>query len=255
MCFISEDYIMDQKANLFNIDTPLRQARLRARNALFASGHREFKTRGSAKWADITRLKNGHLLVQIQHGDMAGVEPEMLLWWFRHLGCHTTWNGKDFSGPEVSLYHLWHFRDHVAVTPLSDPPSGGRNLGFAEGADSEIDEHFGETGYHVKNRMHTSVLNEHEFTFQIMQGGRSAGHITHIYEKVPGGCSFYAETEVGMDGGIGAWLFNRLVLPHIYSWKEGERWIVHNIEETGRTQDCIRILYENQDKVYFKENR
>lgn len=233
-------------------DDPLRISRMNARKALIRAGHKEFKSQGSAKWTDITQKPDGHILVQIDHDDLAGVTPEMLKWWFENLAGYTTWNGVDFNGPEVSLYHLWHHRDHVAVTPLSNAPDGTINHGFLEGADSRIEEWFNEFHYHVYNLMHTVTLDEHEFTFHIMQGSKVAGKITHLYEPVEGGCSFYAETEVGMDGGVGAGVFNKAVLPHIYTMKDAEYWIHHNIEETGRTQDFLPMLFANKDKIYFK---
>ncbi|WP_066718525.1 hypothetical protein [Clostridium sp. Marseille-P299] len=140
----------------------------------------------------------------------------MICWWFENLAGFTTWNGMDFSGPEVSLYHLWHHRDHVAVTPLTNSPDGKTNHGFLEGADSRIEEYFNEFHYHVFNRMHTTVLNNQEFTFNIMLGKKVSGRISHYYKQTQDGCSFYAETEIGMDGGLMATLFNKLNFSYLY---------------------------------------
>lgn len=236
-----------------NLDK-LREERLIARNVLKKIDKLPFKATSSAKWTDITRTKNGSILVQIEHDDAKGVTPEMLKWWFEHLSCTTTWNGEDFSGSEVTLYHLWHHRDHVAVTPLTDAPDGRKNTGFCEGADSQIHERFNEFHDHIHFTMHTTKLDEHEFTFQIMAGGVAAGHIKHTYEAIEDGCTFYAETRVGMDTPIIGWLFNHTILPLIYSKRSGENWIRHNIEETGRTQDILPILYENRDKVYYSKD-
>lgn len=148
----------------------LRRQRLAARNVLKRAGRLSFKPQSFAKWADITYTKNGSILIQIQHDDASGVTPQMLKWWFEHLGCVTTWNGKDFSSPKVILYHLWHHRDHVAVTPLTDAPDGTRNLGFLKGADSRIHEQFNEFHDLVHYTMHTIRLDEQEFTFRIMIG-------------------------------------------------------------------------------------
>lgn len=243
---------MKEKRTVTYSKDPLRAAKLNARNAIVRSGNKEFKTHSSAKWTDITRKSNGHILVQIDHDDIKGVTGEMIKWWFESLSGYTTWNGVDFSGPEVSLYHLWHHRDHVAVTPLSNAPDGTINHGFRGGADSRIEERFNEFHFHVYNRMRTTTLTDREFTFDIMMGNKAVGHISHIYEPVEGGVSFYAETEVGMNGGFIATLINKLVIPHIYNTKDAEHWICHNIEETGRTQDILPILFANKDKVYFK---
>jgi len=243
---------MKEQRTVTYSDDPLKAAKLNARNAIIKSGSKEFKTQGSAKWTDITMKSDGHILVQIEHDDIKGVTGEMIKWWFENLAGYTTWNGVDFSGPEVALYHLWHHRDHVAVTPLSNAPDGTINHGFREGADSRIEERFNEVHHHVYDHMHTITLTDREFTFNIMQGNKVAGHISHIYEPVEEGLSFYAETEVGMYGGFAATLFNKLVLPHIYTTTDAEHWIYHNIEETGRTEDVLPVLFANKDKVYFK---
>ena len=74
-------------------------------------------------------------------------------------------------------------------------------------------------------------------------GGLVAGAIHHRYAPVPGGVSFFAETLFDLAvPGIGP-LLNRLFRPLAFSRQMGEHWIRHNIEETGRTQDILPILY------------
>lgn len=230
----------------------LREKRLLARTALFNAGKREFKTDGSAKWTDFTVKPNGIMLAQVQHDDLEGLTPEMVKWFFEHLGCCTTWNGKDFSGPEISIYHLWHYRDHVAVTPLTNGANGSKNLGFLEGADSRIHELTNEVNDVIYFEMNTICLNEHEFTFNVMKDGKSTGHVKHVYcpNKEGTGCTFYAETQVGMEG-KGSELINKLIVPHLYSQQHGTEWIHHNIQETGRMQDVAPVLFANQEHVFY----
>lgn len=228
----------------------LRTMRLHAREALLrADCSPSFKPESSAKWTDITRSLDGSILVQIEHDNIKGVTPEMLKWWFENLGRSTTWNGKDFSGPEIKLYHLWHHRDHVAVTPLSNKPDGTINYGFSEGAYSRIEEYFNEFNYHVFNKMYTTKLDEHEYTFEIKALGMTVGRISHYYEQTDDGSSFYAETKIGCDIPIIGVLFNWLVLPFTYTKKTAKNWIRHNIEETGRTEDILPVIYANRDKI------
>ena len=98
----------------------LRRRRLDARAALQRAGVTAFKPESSAKWVDVSRDWRGRLTVRIEHDTIRGVTPAMLRWWFENLGRSTTWDGDGFTGPEVSFYHLWHHRDHIAVTPLAD---------------------------------------------------------------------------------------------------------------------------------------
>lgn len=226
------------------IDTAsLRERRLKARRALEKMNRLPFKPETSAKWASISRKWNGRITVQIEHDTIKNVTPEMIKWWFEHLSETTTWNGTDFSGPEISYYHLWHHRDHIAVTPLTNGKNGEVNHGFLEGCDSKIEERFNEIHFHVHTRMHTTVLNENEFTFLIKFCGLTFGHITHLYSSEENGLRFYAETEMGCDIPVIGWLINWLILPFVYNKKTGEHWIKHNIEETGRTEDVLPILY------------
>lgn len=215
-----------------------------ARQALQRAGKLPFKPESSAKWANVSVDSRGALHVQIEHDDLVGVTPAMLTWWFENLAGTTTWNGEDFSGPEILNYHLWHHRDHIRITPLTDAPDGTKNNGFRVGARSRIDEQFNDYRDRIHQVMHTTVLDESEFSFDILgPGGRPGGRITHRYAPVPGCVSFYAETVVDFEFPLVGPLLNRTVGPRVFSRDTADHWIRHNIEETGRTQDILPTLY------------
>lgn len=238
-----EDTAMSE-TTMIEVDDTLREQRLLARDALRRAGRLPFKPESSAKWTNVSVDRRGALLVQIEHDDIAGVTPAMLRWWFENLAGTTTWNGEDFSGPEILNYHLWHHRDHIRVTPLSDPADGSTNTGFAVGARSRIDEQFNDYRDRIHQVMHTTVLDESEFTFDILgPGDRPAGRITHRYAEVPGGVSFYAETAVDFEVPLVGPVLNRTVGPKVFGRDTADHWIRHNIEETGRTQDILPVLY------------
>ncbi len=225
-------------------DAVLRSQRLLARAALQAAGCLEFKPVSSAKWTDITVSPRGAITVQIEHDDLDGVTPEMLKWWFENLAGTSTWNGIDFTGPEILNYHLWHHRDHIAITPLSDGSDGTKNRGFRVGGLSRIDEQFNDHHDRIHQVMRTTRLDDSEFTFDILgPRGITAGRITHRYAPVPGGVSFYAETVVDARVPVAGPLINWLYRPMVFSRATAERWIRHNIEETGRTRDVLPVLY------------
>ncbi|MDR2334526.1 MAG: hypothetical protein LBE61_13685 [Burkholderiaceae bacterium] len=219
----------------------LRRNRLNARAALAAAGTLNFKPVSSAKWVDVTE-RNGHIRVQIEHDTIRGVTPDMMKWWFEHLADKTTWNGKDFTGPEVSYYHLWHHRDHIAVTPLTSAP-GVPNRGFQVDQQSRIDEQFNDYKDRIHGTMLTTRLDEEEFTFDILAFGTTAGHIIHRYHDEPGGLRFYAETVIRLDVPVVGGLLNRTIRPLLYNATSAEHWIRHNIEETGRSEHVIPTLY------------
>jgi hypothetical protein len=226
------------------VTTRLRTQRLKARQALERAGVVAFKPVSSAKWTNVTVSRRGGIRVQIQHDDLQGVTPEMLQWWFENLAGTTTWNGEDFSGPEILNYHLWHHRDHIAVTPLTDAPDGTANTGFRVGALSRIDEQFNDYRDRIHHVMHTTRLDTEAFTFDIIGPVKlPAGYIIHRYAPVPGGCSFYAETVIDIRVPVIGPLLNWLIRPIFFSRATADHWIRHNIQETGRTEDVLPTLY------------
>lgn len=235
--------MMDSRDNLPAF-AELRVERLRARAALAAAGTLAFKPVSSAKWTNVEVSRRGAIRVQIAHDDINGVTPEMLKWWFENLSGTTMWNGTDFSGPEIYNYHLWHHRDHIRITPLTDAADGTKNCGFREGALTRIDERFNDYRDVVKSVMRTTRLDTSEFDFDILgPGGRPAGRIVHRYAPVPGGVSFYAEAAVDFPGAIVGRLMNWFIRPRVFSKATADHWIQHNIEETGRTEDILPVLY------------
>ncbi|KQU07082.1 hypothetical protein ASG56_05890 [Rhodococcus sp. Leaf7] len=228
----------------------LRRGRLLARSALHRAQRLPFKPVSSAKWVDVSS-SNGMVRVQIEHDTIRGVTPEMMRWWFEHLADSTTWNGVDFSGPAVSHYHLWHHRDHIAVTPLdrgapvdcdeSDLGASTVSTGFAVGARTRIDERFNDYRDRISATVVTTDLDDAEFTFEIRMLGRTVGHVLHRYSPERGGLRFYAETVIGLPTRAGR--LANLVRPLMYSARTADHWIRHNIEETGRSEDVIPVLH------------
>lgn len=112
------DDLCDQFANRGFGRLGEQRRRLLARRALERAGTVSFKPVTSAKWVNVETTRTGMIRVQIEHETIRRVTPEMMRWWFENLSGSTTWNGIDFTGPQISHYHLWHHRDHLAVTPV-----------------------------------------------------------------------------------------------------------------------------------------
>lgn len=222
----------------------LRQQRNLAREALLASGSADFKPMTSARWVHLERQRNGVILVQIEHDTLKGVSSEMMLWWFRNLGQTTQWNGIDFSGPEISVYHLWHHRDHVAVTQLSDGADGETNRGFRKSAKSRIQEVFNDYRSKVDAEATTIELNDAEFTLIVSQFGMTVAKLAHHYNAEGNDLRFFTESHIGSRLPVVGPLFNWLILPWLYSLRKGEEWIRHNIEESGQTEKFVPVLYK-----------
>ena len=85
----------------------------------------------------------------------------------------------DFSGPQVSINHLWHHRDHVAFTPLTSV-GGKKNLGFQVRARTRIHELTNEVNDVIYFEMQTVRLDNREFTFKKYAGGAAPAFVyTH----------------------------------------------------------------------------
>lgn len=230
--------------------TSLREARLRARKSLEKAGKLKFKPVSSAKFLEIERTWTGKISVRIEHDTVHGCTPQMIRWWFENLGQQTTWDGIGFEGPNISFYHLWHHRDHVSVTPLT----GEHNKGFAVHEKSRITEQFNDYHEKIEVDVYTERLDDEEFNFTVQKFGFTGVRINHFYSAENDGSQFYAETIIGLDIPILGWLFNWLVLPFVYSRKTAEHWIVHNVEETGRSESIIPLLYNyNKDTIQPSE--
>ena len=155
----------------------------------------------------------------------------------------------DFSGPQVSINHLWHHRDHVAVTPLTSV-GGKKNLGFQVRARTRIHELTNEVNDVIYFEMQTVRLDNREFTFKIMMGNTPVGRLRHLYTPTPdGGSTFYAETQIGLETDNP--IINRRLAPRLYNKQSALEWTRHNIQETGRLQDILPVLYANRDKLFY----
>ncbi|PTQ90609.1 hypothetical protein [Agitococcus lubricus] len=218
----------------------LRSQREQARQVLCRAGVAGFKAENSAKWVNVKRDWQGKLYVQIEHDTVRGCTPAMIRWWFENLGQKTTWDGQGFNGAEIAFYHLWHHRDHVAVTPLN-----GSHHGFAVGKKTRIQEQFNDHHERISVEVVTDRLDDEEFTFTVYIMGIKVCRIVHLYSSEAEGSRFYAETEVGFDLPVIGWLLNWFVLPFIYSKTTAEHWIRHNIEETGASEGIIPPLYHH----------
>ncbi|KAJ5217910.1 uncharacterized protein N7498_000009 [Penicillium cinerascens] len=223
----------------------LREERLRARKALERAGKLPFKFVSSAKWVDIERSWTGRIHVRIEHDTVRGCTPEMIRWWFENLGQRTTWDGIGFDGPEISFYHLWHHRDHVSVIPLT----GKNNKGFAVHKSSQITEQFNDHHKKIKVDVWTERLDDKEFNFVIKKIGLTGVRINHFYSGENDGSRFYVETIAGLGIPFVGWIFNWIFLPFVYSKRTAEHWIAHNVEETGRSESIIPVLYNREKEA------
>jgi hypothetical protein len=200
------------------------------------------KTLDSASWA-LEAIGAGGLRAWIDHAPMPGVTPAIMRWWFEHVDSFTTFNGTDFTGPEVRAYRYWHPFDHIKVSWAKKVLGSDGRIG--EGSVIAIDEDIGGR-YPVRAKARVSRFDDGAFNFDLLAGGVApVGQVLHVWDPSEGGLRFRTEviidSPVPIIGPILTWLARRFAFTDDLL----NAWILHNIEESGETERFVPQLYEH----------
>lgn len=193
------------------------------------------KPLGSAE-TRIEHLDDGRVRFSIVHDVLAGVTPEMLVWWFEHMD-----GDVEIGGRQVPRYRAWHPRDHVALRYLH-PSTDGRR--FGPGARVHIQEFLGgDPRYAVDFASTVDFLDATGFAHGEWVAGRRVAHLQYRFVPVAGGTRYEDSLTVGIESGMFGAMFNRLVRPAYFSEDMGRAWLLHNVEEVGNLQFFLPDLY------------
>ena len=239
--------------------------------------NKPYKQLDSAE-AFFTYHQDGTYEAYIRHAPMRGVTPEMLIWFFKHLDCYTRYNPytKNFDGPEVSVYKLWHLRDHIAITQIKPGKhEEDKDSAIAYGSTFQIEEtliqkHAVKASsivydlyYDFKNgeRIGEGTSDNGTNGFETEKGNFGfwllgpanvkIGFIDHYFQVVDEEkqmMNFQTRFVVG-DKSYG--LINK-VIEIAMNDRLLKDWILHNVEESGETENIVPALFANQDKVIRK---
>lgn len=200
------------------------------------------KSSHSARHA-IESLPDGRVRAWIHHETMRGVSPKMVRWWFEHIDTWTHFNGRDFSGPAVPVYRMWHPYDHIAIKWARRVHDDSGRL--APGSVIRIEENVG-ARYEVRAKARVTKFDDEAFNFDLLLSGVTPiGHLLHEYAETEGGCSFYTEMLIGTTLPVIGRLLNSLLRRFAASEDFLRTWIVHNIEESGETEKFVPDLFEH----------
>lgn len=172
--------------------------------------------------------------VTIDHQPLAGVTPEMLHWWFGHIGDDMT-----YAGQRLPRYLVWHPVDHIRWE-LARPAPGG---GAAEGARFHIVEAFqGRPEFAVDTTDTVEKLDDTGIRLCRRIAGVLVLQLEHTWSRCAGSSHYVSVLDVGAR--------SRLFLPvntflneRMFPRAMTEAWIRHNVEEVGLLEHFLPALY------------
>jgi len=183
----------------------------------------------------LIHLPNGQLVLTIQHDVIYGVTPEMLVWWFQHLGGHIYYNSV-----MVSRYHVWHPIDHIHWEVVSRGPNGSTG----QGATFRIVEAFGgDPKHYIDSTVYVEKCDEEGLSLVTRILGIEFFRLEHRFTQVDEGTRYDSRMVVGMNVARLGPLLNKFVRPRLFSDESAQRWLLHNIEEVGNFEFFLPLLY------------
>lgn len=210
-------------------------------------GTLNMKPLDSAK-VTFNELPGGRLEIRIDHDLIKNCTTKMMYWWWHNMDSVTTWNGHDFSGPEILIYRLWHARDHIQITqvqPGKNPEEGG----CAEGGVVNIKERI-LLKHPLDAKAKVFRSDESEMDFYLVAGPLKLGRLDHLFHQESDHVKFTTIMFLGVKWPLIGRVMNRLIRKFMFTEVMLKDWVLHNVEETGETEKFVPTLYNNQDKVY-----
>jgi hypothetical protein len=172
--------------------------------------------------------------ITIDHQPLEGLTPPMLLWWFRNIGGHMTYDGQ-----RLQNYLVWHPEDHI-TWELARPAPGGE---VAEGARFRIVEAFqARPEFYIDTTDAVEKLDETGIRLVRRVGGIIVLQLEHTWSRC-GTRSHYVSV---LDIGARTPLFtpvNWFLYKRQFPAPMVQAWIRHNIEEVGLLEHFLPDLF------------
>lgn len=183
------------------------------------------------------RYERAHMILTIEHETVRGVTPEMLDWWFRHIG-----GDMEVDGRSYSRYRVWHPLDHIDWQLVEGDPA---RVGV--GAKFRIVEAFDRNPAWLVDSVETvTKLDETGIRLERHILGSEVFSLEHGFEPGDGGARYRSRMELGADTAFGRLLFNRLIRPMVFSDLMGPAWLKHNVEEVGNFEHFLPGLFARE---------
>jgi hypothetical protein len=180
------------------------------------------------------RYERAHMILTIEHEIVRGITPEMLDWWFRHIG-----GDMQVAGRTYPRYRVWHPLDHIDWQLVAGDPD---HVGV--GAQFRIVEAFDRNPAWLVDSVETvAKIDETGIRLERHMLGSEVFSLEHWFEPADGGTRYRSRMDLGADTAFGRLLFNRLIRPMVFGDLMGPAWLKHNVEEVGNFEHFLPGLY------------
>ena len=188
----------------------------------------------SSATTTIEEFPGRRLRLTIDHEPLEGVTPDMLLWWFSHIGATMS-----YAGAIRPRYRVWHPLDHIHWELAREAPGGGA----AEGARFRIVEAMGrDERFRVDTIDRVEKLDRTGIRLVMRIAGAQFFQLEHTWSQGRGRTHYVSVLDLGSRSPLG-----RPINAYLRSkvWVEGmsEAWLKHNVEEVGLFEHILPDLY------------
>jgi hypothetical protein len=185
----------------------------------------------------IQEFPGGRLRITIDHQPLNGVTPEMLLWWFSHIG-----GPMPYAGTMLPRYRVWHPLDHIHWALEREAPGGGA----AEGARFRIVEAMGrDERFYVDSVDRVEKLDRTGVRLVLRIAGATFFQLEHTWSQGRGRTHYVSVLDLGSRFWIGRPI-NAYLRSKVFVDGMAEAWLKHNIEEVGLLEHFLPELHLSQ---------
>lgn len=196
----------------------------------------KMKTMDSAR-TEFVVDDDGVFRLKIEHNLLKNISPQMLHWWFEHIGGNMVYKGKEYP-----KYLVWHPYDHIHWALAKPSPKGKAT----QGSYFRIVEAFGgDMDCLVDSVEFVEKLDVTGIRLTRKIAGTEIFSLQHDFIPMPGGTQYVSHMVVGTDKPLMGAVFNNWVRPHLFNNEMGHAWLKHNIEEVGNFEFFLPELYED----------
>ena len=173
----------------------------------------------------------------IDHEPLTDVTPEMLQWWFSHIG-----GDMSYAGSRVPRYLVWHPRDHIHWELVRPAPGGG----VGEGARFRIVEAFQQRPeFYVDTTDTVEKLDGTGIRLVRRIGGVLVLQLEHTWSRCDGRTHYVSVLDIGARARCYRPV-NRYLTQRLFPAAMARAWLRHNVEEVGSFEHFLPGLYVEQ---------